>query len=68
MTTQNHTEAIEVPDDAWLCGGSNKQAFISPWYVTTIKHRDPDNLQGELQPGTVVTATDELHHYISKSD
>ena len=68
MTTQTHTEAIEVPDDAWLRGGSNKQSFISPWYVTTIKHRDLDNLQGELQPNIVVTAIDELHQYVLKSD
>lgn len=63
MTTQQHTAGIVVPDDAWIRGGSAKQSYISPWYVATIKHRDLDRQQGELEPTTVDEAADHLHQY-----
>lgn len=31
MTTRERPEAIPVPDDAWVRGGSKKDAYISPW-------------------------------------
>ncbi|WP_244605383.1 hypothetical protein [Halorhabdus rudnickae] len=30
MTTQRHPDGIVVPDDAWIRGGSEKRAYISP--------------------------------------
>jgi len=65
MTTQAHANAIAVPDDAWIRGGSQKDAYISPWYVTTIKHRDLDNQQGTLTASLVADALDALHEYTS---
>ncbi|WP_269750317.1 hypothetical protein [Halosimplex litoreum] len=38
MTTQDHDEGIAVPDDAWVAGGSERRAYVSPWYVATVKH------------------------------
>jgi hypothetical protein len=63
MTTQDHSDSIAVPDTAWLRGGSRKPAYISPWYVTTIKHRDLDNQQGELTETLIVEAIEALHAY-----
>lgn len=63
MTTQQHAEGIPVPDDAWIRGGSNKQAYISPWYVTTIKHRDCDRQQGALEDELIAEAIEQLHAY-----
>ncbi len=60
MTTQNHPDGIAVPDEAWIRGGSNEDAYVSPWYVTTIKHRDLDNQQGKL-----ADALEALHDYTS---
>lgn len=65
MTTQHHSEGIPVPDDAWVRGGSQKDAYISPWYVTTIKQRDLDNQQGELAEFVVAEAIEALHSYTS---
>ncbi|SDQ32299.1 type II toxin-antitoxin system PemK/MazF family toxin [Natronobacterium texcoconense] len=65
MTTQNHPDGIPVPDEAWTRGGSNKEAYVSPWYVTTIKHRDLDNQQGELADALVAEAIEALHGYTS---
>lgn len=63
MTTQNHPNGIAVPDEAWIRGGSQKDAYISPWYVTTIKQRDLDNQQGELASSLVADAVKALLNY-----
>ncbi|MEE6210947.1 type II toxin-antitoxin system PemK/MazF family toxin [Salarchaeum sp. III] len=68
MTTQDHPEGIGVPDAAWIRGGSRKDAYVSPWYVATIKHSDLDNQQGELDQSLVADALDALHDYTSLAD
>ncbi|WP_225307768.1 MULTISPECIES: ArsR family transcriptional regulator [unclassified Haloarcula] len=55
--------AITVPNDAWLDGGSDADAYISPWYTMTIKHRDFDRQQGTLAPSLVAEAVTELYRY-----
>ena len=65
MTTQQHPEGIPVPDDAWTQGGSKKRAYISPWYVTTIKERDFDDQQGTLSQSIVGEAS---NRYTSSTD
>jgi len=67
LTTKQHSESITVPDSAWVRGGSQKDAYIFPWYVTTIKHRDLDNQQGTLSPSLIREAVDALHRYTSRS-
>ena len=67
MTTQHHTDGIEVADSAWVRGGSNKTSYISPWYVATIKYSDFDRQQGELEAGIVVDAVEDLHRYTLSS-
>ncbi|MFB6162498.1 MAG: type II toxin-antitoxin system PemK/MazF family toxin [Halococcoides sp.] len=61
LTTTNHSRAIAIPDDAWVEGGSNDDAYVSPWYVTTIKHRDLDDKQGRLDESLVDRAVEVLH-------
>lgn len=68
MTTQEHSGGISVPDEAWVRGGSQKDAYISPWYVTTIKQRDLDNQQGELAQSLVADAVEALHGYTAITD
>ncbi|MFC7076093.1 type II toxin-antitoxin system PemK/MazF family toxin [Haloarcula halophila] len=63
MTTQQHAGGIPVPDDAWIQGGAQTDSYISPWYTTTIKHRDLDNQQGTISLSLVTEAVDELHRY-----
>ena len=67
MTTQQHTDAIEVPDSAWVRGGANKDSYISPWYVATIKYSDFDRQQGELDTDVVADAAEKLHRYTPSS-
>jgi hypothetical protein len=63
MTTKQHSSGIAVVDDNWVQGGSDKQAYISPWYVTNMKHRDIDNLQGVLSESTVAESIQRLQSY-----
>ena len=67
LTTQQHPESISVPDSAWVRGGSEKDAYISPWYLTAIKHRDLDHQQGTLSASLLSAAVDTLHRYTSPS-
>jgi len=64
MTTKQHTRSIAVPDDEWVSGGSKKDAYISPWYTTTLKLRDFDRKQGVLDPALVDEATASLGEYV----
>lgn len=65
MTSQQYAAGIDVPDGAWIRGGSDTESSISPWYVVTIKHRDLDRQQGELDAELVADAGVELHAYTS---
>lgn len=64
LTTTPHDEGIEVPDDAWIAGGSRKRAFASPWYVTTIKKDTFDRHQGTLAASFVDRVATALHEYV----
>lgn len=66
MTTRDHPDGIVVPDEAWVRGGSETDAYVSPWYVTTIKQRDLDNQQGELDDSLVSEAVEALHSYVPR--
>lgn len=68
MTTQRHPDAIPIPDDAWVSGGSRKEAYVSPWYVTTIKRRDLDNPQGTLAESIVADTLDVLQQCTAMTD
>lgn len=68
MTTQPHPSGIDVADGDWVKGGSEKDSYISPWYVTTIKYRDIDRHQGELDPNIVASAVEDLHAYSSPTN
>jgi len=63
MSTTNHEESIAVPDDAWVRGGSEKDAYVSPWYVTTVKHRDFDTQQGTIANSVVAEVVGEFDRY-----
>lgn len=68
MTTQSHADGIHVPEGAWDRGGSRTEAYVSPWYVTTLKHRDLEDQQGVLTASIVADVTDALHEYTALAD
>lgn len=68
MTTQQHPNGILVAGNDWIQGGSQKDAYISPWYVTTIKYSDLDRQQGTLANAIVTRAIEELHSYTPSTE
>lgn len=52
-TTQRRPEAIPAPEEAWIAGGSDTDAFVSPWDPTTMTYRDFDNTQGTISNSLV---------------
>lgn len=67
MTTQEHSDGIAVSDSDWVRGGSKTDAYVSPWYVTTIKHRDLDNQQGAVRTSVVADVVEALNGYLTIS-
>lgn len=67
MTTQDHDEGIAVLDDAWVTGGSETPAYVSPWYAVTVKHAALDRKQGTLAASLVGQAAAALHEYTPES-
>jgi mRNA-degrading endonuclease toxin of MazEF toxin-antitoxin module len=67
MTSQRHSEGIAVSEEAWVEGGSKTDTYVSPWYVTTIKHRDFDDQQGTLERTLVDEAVEQLHRHTTVS-
>jgi mRNA-degrading endonuclease toxin of MazEF toxin-antitoxin module len=63
LTTQQHDAGLSIPDSAWIRGGSETTAYISPWYVMTVKHRDLERHQGTLASSIVADAVSRLHEY-----
>jgi mRNA-degrading endonuclease toxin of MazEF toxin-antitoxin module len=63
MTTQSHDRGIEVTTDEWVEGGSEETAYVSPWYVATVKHTDLDREQGRLPERVVDEVVTALHGY-----
>jgi hypothetical protein len=47
--------------------GSEKRAFVSPWYVATVKHAAFDRKQGALVESLVDRAAVALHEYTPQS-
>lgn len=65
LTTTNHQEGVRIDPGKWIEGGSSKQSYASPWYVTTLKHTHLDRKQGALERGLVSRITRELVRYVS---
>lgn len=68
MTTRRHAACVPVPASAWTRGGTDREAYCSPWYVATIKHRDLDRRQGVLDDDTLTEAVAALHRYVPLPD
>lgn len=63
MTTTRHHDGVEVPDGAWVEGGSDVDSYVSPWYVATIKLGDFDRQQRTLDEAVLTEAIEALHQF-----
>jgi len=50
LTTKSWMEGlIDIPEEAWLRGGTSDESRIVPWGVQSIDHEDIDFWQGRLE-------------------
>ena len=38
ITTTEREDAIELRDEDWTVGGLPRMSYVSPWFLTTLKH------------------------------
>lgn len=53
ITTTEREDGFELRDTDWTVGGLPEQSFVSPWFITTIKHASIRKGVGELDKSLV---------------
>lgn len=65
LTTRSWLDGlIEIPDDAWLRGGTPRSSRIVPWGVQSLGQRDIDYWQGRLAAALTDRAREALIEYL----
>ncbi|GAB7018980.1 type II toxin-antitoxin system PemK/MazF family toxin [Halostagnicola bangensis] len=65
LTTRTWMEdLVEIPEDAWIRGGTPDDSRIIPWAIQSIDSEDIDFWQGRLDDPLVTKVTDALVDYI----
>ena len=61
LTTRSWMDGlVEIPDPAWVRGGTPKTSRIVPWGVRSLARSDVDRWQGRLREDIVDEAVDAL--------
>jgi len=64
ITTTDRSEAIELTADSWSVGGLPKTSYVSPWFLTTLKHPTIDRGVGMVTAETVETVVGDVADYV----
>jgi len=64
ITTTDRAGAIELDDESWTVGGLPKTSYISPWFLTTLKHASIERGVGQLTSETMDRVVTEVVSYI----
>jgi mRNA-degrading endonuclease toxin of MazEF toxin-antitoxin module len=69
LTTRTwHDGVVEIPETAWLNGGTPAKSRIIPWSVETLEQEDVHHWQGSIDPGLVDRAVRDLVDYLENVD
>lgn len=61
LTTRSWMDGlVEIPEKAWIRGGTPATSRVVPWGVQSLAHGDIDRWQGRLRDGIVERAVDAL--------
>jgi len=61
LTTKSWTDGlIEIPDEAWVRGGTPKRSRVVPWGVQSIDADDIDRWQGTVESSVREAAVESL--------
>lgn len=63
ITTTRRDEAIELTNQDWRVGGLPDQSYVSPWFVTTIKHASISRGVGALEDELVDDIIADVERY-----
>jgi mRNA-degrading endonuclease toxin of MazEF toxin-antitoxin module len=69
LTTQgHHSGSIQVSSEDWLSGEPDRDSYVLPWTVATLKQSlHIVGLQGELRSGLVEETVDAVMWYLGHS-
>lgn len=66
ITTTERADAIALSDDSWAIGGLPRDSYVSPWFLTTIKHGSIERGVGALSEEAVETVTSRVSQYFGR--
>lgn len=67
ITTTEREDAIELGGDGWSVGGLPKTSYVSPWFLTTLKHAAIERGVGAVTPETTVAVGRAVTEYVADS-
>lgn len=63
ITTTEREEAIRLAPDDWAVGGLPRTSYVSPWFLTTLKHADVERGVGALVESATETVVEAVLGY-----
>ena len=67
ITTAPREEGVELPTTAWEIGGLPEDSYVSPWFVTTLKHADIEQGIGRVRAETSATVLTAVRGYLGSN-
>jgi mRNA-degrading endonuclease toxin of MazEF toxin-antitoxin module len=67
LTTTERPPAVPVPDDEWVAGGLSRTSYVSPWFLTTLKHESIERGVGQLSQPLVTEIREAVGLYLGLS-
>ncbi|GAB3691010.1 hypothetical protein GCM10028857_27940 [Salinarchaeum chitinilyticum] len=65
ITTTDRPGTVAIDeDDAWAIGGLPRTSYVSPWFLTTLKHADVDRGVGALTKDRLESVTGAVTSYL----
>lgn len=65
ITTTERAGAIELTGQHWIVGGLPRTSYVSPWFLTTLKHADLDRGVGMVSDETVEAVIGAVVDYLA---
>lgn len=68
VTTTERDEAVPIPERRWVTGAPPRTSYVSPWFVSTIKHDSVESGVGSLDSELVDRLLSEVRSYLGVRD
>lgn len=65
ITTTDRADAIRIEEDAWNIGSLPRTSYVSPWFLTTVKHADVHRGVGAVDQSTVESILAAVSKYVT---